>query len=368
MPLKLLHIVGARPQFAKAAAVSRALQAEARRGAEVTEVLLHTGQHYDDNMSKVFFEELSLREPDINLQVGSGNHAQQTARTLEGIDSALSTYQPEAVIVYGDTNATLGGGLATVQRHLPLAHVEAGVRTGNLHQAEDLNRTVVDRISDFRFCCTQLNVDNLGRESLAAGTYFSGDTMLDNYLHFKPQLDASILDELGIFPGGYILATIHRAENTDSRERLSAICAGLRHAAAEIAPVVLPLHPRTRRRLAEFGFSDREALAGVQLCSPVGFNKLQALLENARFVFSDSGGLLREAYFAGKFCLIPWEYAAWPELVDAKWAATCAVEADSLRHALDHLPQLPNGERGGIFGTGEAGAFIINTLLTELGG
>lgn len=364
--MKLLHIVGSRPQFFKVAAVSRAVAELGGQGTGIEERLLHSGQHYDYYMSAVFFEELALREPDYHLGVGSGTLAGQVAATLTGASAVLDEWRPDAVIVYGDTNATLGGALAAVQHHVPLAHVEAGVRTGNLHQVEELNRAVTDRICDWRFCCTELNLATLGSEGLAAGSYFTGDTMLDNYRYFQSHLDNAIIERRGLAEHKYILCTIHRAENTDYPERLGALLDTLLAIQREMMQVVLPLHPRTRTAIDGLGRGGELKRAGVIVTEPLGYRDTQALLAHSHLVLSDSGGLLREAYFAGRYCVIPWEYAAWPELVEAGWAVAGAVERGALLARLEQAPAPREPEVSGLFGDGNAGRGIVEIIKAAL--
>jgi len=365
MTVKVLHVVGARPQFPKAAAVSRAMAQHVGRGNEIEERLLHTGQHYDYELSAVFFSELNLRPPDYNLGVGSGSLGYQTGTGLRLIGETLTEWQPDRVIVYGDTNATLVGAIAAKQRHVALAHVEAGVRTGNLHQAEELNRVVSDRISDWRLCCTALNMSNLKAEGLDHHSHLTGDTMLDNYLFCLPRMDKSILAELELPTEGYILCTVHRAENTDYALRLDKIIDTVIAAQKEIAPVVFPLHPRTREAALKLKRLDDLAEAGVKLIKPQGFYAMQALLEHCQLVFSDSGGVLREAYFAGRYCVIPWEYAGWPEIVAADWADTGSVEQEEMLARLLAAPGPRQRPTKGLFGDGQAGVRIAGIILDE---
>jgi UDP-N-acetylglucosamine 2-epimerase len=362
-PLRLLHIVGARPQFAKAAAVWRAVEAHNAAGtAPLEQRLLHTGQHYDPEMSQVFFDELGLAAPDYHLAVGSGDSAYQTAAALQGIYAVLGEWAAGWVVVYGDTNATLAGGIAAQQRHLRLAHIEAGVRTGRLHQAEELNRVVVDRISDLRCCCTRLNLANLATENLVAGSHFTGDTMLDNYRAFLPRMDNSVLERCALTPGTYVLCTVHRAENTDVPGRLNSIARAIALVQREQRPVVLPLHPRTRAALERGGLLAGLLASGVCITEPLGFNAVQALLEHCHCVLTDSGGLQREAYFAGRFSVIPWEFASWPELVEAGWVSLGGVEPQSLAARIAAAPGPQPPEREGLFGDGAAGAKIAALL------
>jgi UDP-GlcNAc3NAcA epimerase len=366
--LKLLYVVGSRPQFPKAAAVARAVAAHnaASPSMQITERLLHTGQHYDDGMSDIFFRELQLRRPDFNLQVGSGSLGYQTARSLEGIFNVLGEWTPDWVIVFGDTNATLAGAIAAQQRHLQVAHVEAGIRTGNLHQAEELSRVVVDRISNLRFACTAHTLRNLGQENLVDNSFNTGDTMLDNYLYFLPSRAMGFAESLGLTPNRYIYATIHRAENTDDAGRLAAIIDTLVEAQASIMPLVLPLHPRTRAAIETLGRTGELEAAGVKVIEPVAFSISQALLEDSQLVFSDSGGLLREACYSGRYCVIPWEYTAWPEISEAGMASSGPVETSAMLSRLQTAPGPRERHGSGIFGNGSAGKQIVQHIMNTV--
>jgi UDP-GlcNAc3NAcA epimerase len=307
----VLTVVGARPQFIKAAPVSRALAAAGLR-----EVMVHSGQHYDEAMSGRFFEELGMRAPDHHLGVGSGSHAQQTGRMLVALEALIGRERPRWVLVYGDTNTTLAGALAAAKLGMPLAHVEAGLRSGNMAMPEEINRIATDRVSSLLFAPTQTAAAQLQREGVeAAAIILSGDVMFDATLIFaeRARERSRIIDTLGLTDRGFILATIHRAENTDSPARLGAVLDGLGRAGL---PVCLPLHPRTARKLAEVGI----ALApGIRATEPVGYIDMLRLLAAARLVVTDSGGVQKEAYFARTPCVTVRTETEWPELVGAGW-------------------------------------------------
>ena len=363
--LKLLYVVGSRPQFPKVAAVARAVASHntAHPQSVIEERLLHTGQHYDDEMSEVFFRELQLRSPDYNLGVGSGSLGYQTAASLQGIYEVLDEWTPDRVLVFGDTNATMAGGIAAKQKQLPLVHVESGIRTGNLHQAEELNRVIVDRISDLRFAITAEGMSNLRKENLDANSYNSGDTMLDNYLHFLPAREQGFAASLGLTAGRFIYSTIHRAENTDYPERLNAILDTLIAAQQELMPVVLPMHPRTKAAIEKLGRSGELEAAGVKVIEPCGFQRSQALVEDCHVLFSDSGGLLREACFSGHFCVVPWEYSIFPEIVEAGLASCGPVDREVMLNRLARAPGPRDRNSISIFGDGSAGQRIVSQLL-----
>jgi UDP-GlcNAc3NAcA epimerase len=312
--MKLVTVTGARPQFIKAAAVSRVL----RGAAGALEVLVHTGQHYDDNMSDVFFQELEIPRPRYHLGVGSGPHGAQTGKMLEAVERVLLDEKPGAVLVYGDTNSTLAGALAAAKLHIPVAHVEAGLRSFNRRMPEEVNRVLTDHLSAWLFAPTEAAVDNLAREGIPADrTYLVGDVMYDAALYYGARAREDCLGRLGLRPGEYVLTTVHRAENTDAPERLRGLFEGL-SAVAEDVPVVLPLHPRTRAVL------QRERLLEacgrrLRLCEPVGYLEMVALEKHARLIATDSGGVQKEAFFYRVPCVTLREETEWVELVRLGW-------------------------------------------------
>ena len=313
---KILTIVGARPQFIKAAAVSKAILA--RKG--LTEVLVHTGQHYDENMSDVFFRQLGVPAPKVNLAVGSGSHAKQTADMLIGIDTVIASERPDCVLVYGDTNSTLAGALAAVKVHVPVAHVEAGLRSFNRKMPEEMNRILTDICSTFLFVPTPAAVKNLEAEGISGGKVHQvGDVMFDAALQFGAISDSEsqIIAKMGLKKGGFVLATIHRAENTDDMERLTAIMEGLAIAARDL-PVILPLHPRTKKIVAERA-SLAKAVAALKIIDPVSYFDMIQLEKSAALVATDSGGVQKEAYFFGVPCITLRDESEWMELVEAGW-------------------------------------------------
>ena len=312
---KICSVIGTRPQFIKAAAVSRALVSRP----ELTEVLVHTGQHYDGNMSEVFFLELALPTPHYHLGIGSGSHAEQTGRMLTALEAVLTEERPDLVLVYGDTNSTLAGALAAAKLHIPVAHVEAGLRSGNRRMPEEINRIIADHLADLLFAPTETALANLRREGLGErGLHLVGDVMYDAALYYaaKAESKREILRRLGLTPRGYVLATIHRAENTDDPERLRAIFGGLDMTAAGI-PVVVPLHPRTGKALREAGFAPTHA--GLRLIEPVGYLEMVCLEKNARLIATDSGGVQKEAFFHRVPCATLREETEWVELLELGW-------------------------------------------------
>ena len=313
--VKILSVVGARPQFVKAAVVSRALRAT--RG--LREVLVHTGQHYDPNMSDFFFRELDIPRPDLHLGIGSGAHGAQTGRMLEALEAAMLKEKPDWVLVYGDTNSTLAGSLAAVKLKIPVAHVEAGLRSYNRAMPEEINRVVADHVSDLLFAPTRTSVDNLRREGISAAKIArTGDVMYDAALYYakKAQRESTALARLGIEGRDYVLATVHRAENTDDPRRLGAILGALRRLSREIT-TVMPVHPRTRKALE--GARASGAGGTFHLIDPVGYLDMAMLEQHARLIATDSGGVQKEAYFYRVPCATLRTETEWIELVAAGW-------------------------------------------------
>ncbi|SIQ38619.1 non-hydrolyzing UDP-N-acetylglucosamine 2-epimerase [Marinobacterium stanieri] len=303
---KILTVIGARPQFIKASVVSRM----AKLSGSIEEVILHTGQHFDSNMSEIFFNQLSIPRPDIQLDIHGGSHGQMTGRMLAEIEQALLKHKPDRVLVYGDTNSTLAGALAAAKLHIPVAHVEAGLRSFNMQMPEEINRILTDQISDLLFCPTNTAVNNLNNEGFAhrqVHVLQVGDVMQDSALLFAKKARAPT----GGLPEGFILATLHRAENTDNPERLAAIVAALNEINTSFAPVVLPLHPRTRQMIALQGLELR-----VHMISPVGYFEMIWLLDHCELVLTDSGGVQKEAFFFGKACVTMRDQTEWVELID----------------------------------------------------
>lgn len=314
--MKLVTVVGARPQFIKAAALSRSL----RKFDDIQEILVHTGQHYDSNLSDVFFNELDVPRPDINLGVGSGTHGAQTGQMLEALEAALLREQPDWVLVYGDTNSTLAGALAAAKLQIPVAHVEAGLRSYNRRMPEEINRILTDHVSDLLFAPTSIAVRNLEREGVSRERiHLTGDVMYDAALYYREKSDVSsrILEKLGLVGQPYALATVHRAENTDDFGRLVAIVRGLIEVAKDLT-VVMPLHPRTRRALLELGLL-KVVSEKLTILEPIGYLDMVQLERNASVIVTDSGGVQKEAYFYRVPCVTLRDETEWIELVDTGW-------------------------------------------------
>jgi UDP-GlcNAc3NAcA epimerase len=345
--VKVLSVVGARPQFIKAAPVSRALRVRHH------EVLVHTGQHYDRNMSELFFRQLDIPKPDLNLGIGSGSHGAQTGAMMAALERVAMKESPEWVLVYGDTNSTLAGALVAAKLRVPLAHVEAGLRSYERRMPEEINRVLADHVSDLLLCPTNTAVANLAREGIENGVHLVGDVMYDAFRFNMAAAReiARIHQELGLEPGAYALATVHRAENTDDPQRLGAILRGLEGSGLD---VVLPLHPRTRARL------DRQLGGRIRFIEPVGFVEMLALEEGACVIATDSGGVQKEAYFLAKPCVTLRERTEWTETVQAGWNRLVGCNPDQIAEAMRNFR--PRGARPLLFGDGHAAEKIIDLL------
>lgn len=348
--MKILTVVGARPQFVKAAAVS------ARLRQRHEEVLLHTGQHYDEAMSDRFFRELALPAPEVTLGVGSGSHGAQTARMLEGIEAAIVREQPDAVLVYGDTNSTLAGALAAAKLHVPVAHVEAGLRSYNRRMPEELNRVVVDQLSAWLFCPSDSAAANLRREGIDRGIHVVGDVMAAVLEQTRARVDAATVAEaFGVRPGDYAIATVHRADNTDDDRRLLAIVSAL---SAMEMPVVLPAHPRLTAALARSGAA---ANGNLRVVDPLGYPAMVALVSGAAMVLTDSGGLQKEAYWLGVPCVTLREETEWVETVAAGWNTLAGADPQRIAAAARAAVSRP-AARPPLYGGDEVVARMLDVL------
>jgi UDP-N-acetylglucosamine 2-epimerase (non-hydrolysing)/UDP-GlcNAc3NAcA epimerase len=352
--MRISSIVGNRPQFVKAAAVSSLLR-EAH-----DEEIVHTGQHYDDELSRIFFEELEIPAPARQLGVGSGTASDQTARMLAALEGVLAELRPDLVLVYGDTNSTLAGALAAAQAHIPLAHVEAGMRSFDRTMPEELNRVLADHASDLLLCSTPTAVENLAAEGITAGVHLVGDVMADVSLRFAGIADqrSRALEQHAVEPGAYVVVTAHRAGNVDDPARLGRLVELLEALPFE---AVFPLHPRTRRRLTEAGLMER--LAGVprlRLAPPLGYVDFLALARHARAVVTDSGGVQKEAYLLGTPCITLRDRTEWVETVEAGWNVLVDLDRDAALAALAR--PVPDGDRPDLYGAGRAGLRIREVL------
>ena len=349
--MRVLTVIGNRPQFVKAAAVSYRLREDAR------EVLVHTGQHYDDELSRVFFDELELPRPDHHLDLGGGTNTAQTARMLAALEPLVADERPDVLLVYGDTNSTLAGALAGAQLGVPVAHVEAGMRSYDRTMPEELNRVVADHASSLLLCSSERAAETLRGEQVAGEVVVVGDVMVDVAQLLAPRARArtEALEEAGVEPGGYLLATAHRAGNVDDPERLARLVEVL---LAVPGPVVLPLHPRTRARLEAAGLLGR-LTAGVRLVPPLGYLDFTALLLHSRGVLTDSGGVQKEAYLAGVRCVTLRSTTEWTETVDADWNELVDLDPAAAVAALER--PLP-AERPPLYGDGRAGERVVAAL------
>jgi UDP-GlcNAc3NAcA epimerase len=342
----VLTVVGARPQFIKAAPVSKALAA-----AGLKEILVHTGQHFDAQMSEVFFDELDIPPPAHNLQINSLGHGAMTGRMLEKLEEVMLAERPGVVLIYGDTNSTVAGALAAAKLHIPVAHVEAGLRSFNKRMPEEINRIVADHLSALLLCPTQTAIDNLSREGITSGVHAVGDVMYDTTLAAieRAEQKSDILKTFDLAPRSYAVCTIHRAENTDDPKRFAAVIAWLEQAARDL-PIVMVVHPRTRKLMTATG----QAPARVRLVDPLGYLDMTRLVHHATAVFTDSGGLQKEAYFHRVPCVTLRDETEWVETIDTGW--------NRLWTGPDHRPRrdIPD------YGDGHSAEKIVKLIRTLL--
>jgi|TARA_B110000908_G_C10263045_1_gene460850 UDP-GlcNAc3NAcA epimerase len=379
---KIITIVGARPQIIKASAISRAIDLHYKN--EINEVIVHTGQHYDQNMSQIFFEELGIPNPSYNINVGSGRHGQQTAKMIEGIEEILLKESPFAVILYGDTNSTIAGALAASKLHIPVVHIEAGLRSFNKKMPEEINRIACDHMSSLLFSPTKQGLLNLKNEGFSINKdgkasmdkphmYHCGDIMLDNSMFFSQLKDDSskLMGQLNLKTDNYVLCTIHRDSNTDKESNLVNILKALINCQKETKmKLVLPLHPRTKGKIEQLKdqsfvklFVDNK---DIHLLPPAGFNDIIALEKNARLIITDSGGLQKEAYFFRKPCVILRDQTEWVEIVENGNAILTGANYEKINSAIDHLLMKSDFTYPNLFGDGQAGKFICSKILSDL--
>ena len=365
--MKIVTVIGARPQIIKAAALSRAIKSHYAE--RIQEIIVHTGQHYDDNMSQVFFDELGIPHPDYNLHVGSATHGVQTAKMIEGIEQILIKERPDCIVLYGDTNSTLAGAVAASKIHVPIVHIEAGLRSFNKGMPEEINRIVCDHCSTLLFTPTQAGFDNLMREGFKADNpgpysidnpkvYHCGDIMYDNSLHFSSVADqkANLLERLGLTDRPYVLATLHRDSNTDDPKRLESILNAFMELSKEIT-VVLPMHPRTRKMAGDFHSDD------IIITEPVSFLEMIQLEKHARLILTDSGGVQKESYFFQKPCVIMRPETEWVEIVETGAGILTDADFGKILEASRHYLQQPPVDFPEIFGNGHAAEFMLEMML-----
>ncbi|OYR38154.1 UDP-N-acetylglucosamine 2-epimerase (non-hydrolyzing) [Halorubrum sp. Ib24] len=352
----VLSVVGARPQFIKAFPVSRLLREH------LSEVLVHTGQHYDFGMSDVFFEELDIPEPDYNLGVGSANHANQTAEMLRRIDEVVEAERPDLLLVHGDTNSTLAGALVAAKRNIAVAHVEAGLRSDNWAMPEEVNRVLTDRCSDLLFVPSERAVETLTAEGVIDGVTVTGDVMYDAITRVRDRAPSAstVLDDLGYGDGEYVLATVHRQANTDDPTRLASVVEGL---ASSPRPVVVPLHPRTEDALKRHDLWER-AKTELDVIDPVGYLDFVGLLDGAERVATDSGGVQKEAFYLDTRCVTLRDETEWVETVEAGWNELVGADAEAIRAALRRTEDLP--EKPSLYGGGHAAERVVDDIVAHL--
>jgi UDP-GlcNAc3NAcA epimerase len=351
--MKVISVVGARPQFIKAAPVCRALRARH------DEMLVHSGQHFDYQMSDIFFDELGIPKPDFNLAVGGSSHGKMTGEMLGLLEELMVEQAPDVVLVYGDTNTTLAGGLAGAKLNIPVVHVEAGLRSFNRAMPEEINRIVVDHLSDMLLCPTEASVRNLAAEGITEGVELVGDVMLDTARFFAEHIDpADALALFGVEAGGFYLATVHRAATSDSPERLSSVVSAF---SALDLPVLWAVHPRTRKNLEAFGLQGEVERSGrIRAVAPISYIDTVSLLRSARALLTDSGGMQKEAYFFGVPCITLRDETEWVETVELGWNRLSGTDEEAIRSAVAAIVR--PSDRPAVYGDGHAADAVVNAL------
>ena len=356
---KLISVVGARPQFIKAAVVSRAL----KKKENIQEVIIHTGQHYDDNMSSIFFEEMDIPKPSYNLEIKESLHGAMTGKMLEGIEKILIDEKPLAVLVYGDTNSTLAAALAASKLHIPVAHIEAGLRSFNMRMPEEINRILTDRISKILFCPTLAAIYNLTTEgylSINTSFYLTGDIMLDASMYYFKQSSPAILETLNIEKEKYYLCTIHRPENTNDIERLTSIIGALNELHKEYK-VVVPMHPRTIKYMNNYGITP-----SFHIIEPIGYFNMLQLIANSKMILTDSGGLQKEAFFFKKFCVTLRDQTEWVELVEHDCNKITGADKGKIKDAVSYFSNKTFDNSLSLYGEGTAGEKIADMIESSI--
>jgi UDP-GlcNAc3NAcA epimerase len=350
--MKIVSIVGARPQFIKCAPVSNELRKEHQ------EILVHTGQHYDPDMSDIFFEDLQIPQPDYHLEVGSGSHGKQTGAILERVESVFLAEMPNLVIVYGDTNSTLAGALAAAKLHIPVAHVEAGLRSFDRTMPEEINRVVTDHVSNLLLCPTQTAIDNLAKEGIYQGVHLVGDVMVDALMHNADisEKKSHIIKNLGLKRGNYYVATVHRPSNTDDRKNLTEITEAF---SASGKRVIFPVHPRTKKYLREYGLLDTSS-ENIQFIDPLSYLDMLQLMKHAKKILTDSGGIQKEAYVMGVPCITMRENTEWIETLTGGWNVLVGADKGKILAAI--LADVRTNTNNTVFGTGDAAEKIMRVL------
>ena len=351
--VKLISLIGARPQIIKEAILNQELEKEG-----IEEILVHSGQHYDFNMSDVFFKVLNIKKVSYNLGIGSGTHAEMTGKTMIEFEKVVLKERPDIILVYGDTNTTLAGALVGSKLKIPVAHVEAGIRQEPKDMPEEINRVLTDHVSKYLFCPSKLAMDNLKKENIKEGVYFTGDIMYDLFLKMKPYFDETIINKFSLEENKYVVTTIHRDFNTDNKSNLKAILKELDEISKEIK-VVFPIHPRTKKRIEEFDL--KQYTKNILMIEPLDYLSMMGLVQKSLFVITDSGGLKKEAYFAGKRAIVVMPDTGWRELTDAGW--NILSKADEIKDKMNYIINNEiDSKTENIYGDGNAGEKIAGLI------
>ena len=365
--MKIVTIVGARPQFIKAAPVSRAIEKHNRvsAGLQIKEIIVHTGQHYDANMSQVFFDELEIPEPDYHLGAGSGTHGKMTGAMLERIEDVLFQEKPDWVLVYGDTNSTLAGALAAAKLHIPVVHVEAGLRSFNRQMPEEINRVLTDHVSSFLFCPTDTAVENLRKEGITDHVLNVGDVMYDSFLFNKniAYKKSAILKDLSLKPKCYCLVTVHRQENTGNEERLAGIFEAFNRLAKPDRPFIIPLHPRTEKILKQSGATSNNN-PHVHIIKPVSYLDMVMLETHSKMILTDSGGVQKEAYFAQTPCVTLRNETEWVELVEGGYNKIAGNDPIAICKSYETMLDKTVSIDPELYGGGQASERVVKHLMS----
>jgi UDP-GlcNAc3NAcA epimerase len=364
--MKIVTVIGARPQFIKASVVSRAIEAHNKidKSQKIKEYILHTGQHYDKNMNEVFLKELKIKEPDWQLHCGGlASHTRMLAEMLTGIEKALLECHPDYMLVYGDTNSTLAGALAAAQLHIPVLHVESGLRSFNKQMPEEINRILTDHIATLLFCPTYKAVENLAKESITQGIFYTGDVMYDAALTYGQVAEkkSAVLNRFGLQPKRFRLCTVHRAENTNNPERLTQIILALAEIARPDCPVIFPVHPRTKIYIDNYNLNVTVASnEALRLIDPVDYPDMIMLEKNAATILTDSGGIQKEAYFHRTPCITLREETEWTETVDAGWNQIAGYTIEKIIECIENEPEKSEIKE---YGKGNAAEKIVNAIV-----
>ena len=379
---RIVTIIGARPQIIKSSAISRAIRQSFAD--KIEEIIVHTGQHYDDNMSEVFFNEMQIPRPKFNLEVGSGSHGEMTAKMIDGLEKIFQQESPNAVVVYGDTNSTIAGALAAAKIHIPVVHIEAGLRSFNKSMPEELNRIACDHMSTLLFTPTKTGLDNLASEGFSLeirnkatidnpNIYLCGDVMFDNSMHFSEvsKANSTILEDLSLLPNNFVLCTIHRDSNTDHSENLTAIFSALLNIAkTHQLAIVLPIHPRTKHKMKDqltpSFYNELIENKSIRIIPPAGFLDIIALEKNARMIITDSGGLQKEDFFFEKTSFIMREQNEWIEIVKNGNAILAGADEEKIIQSADLLLNKSNFTFPSFYGDGKAAEFIVQKIIEDL--